>query len=113
MEEEELYFVCPNCSCGLVIDDAGDLVVDELPELAANESRGIAGLKVEHSGATPRDMALFNQQHHKAREASTDVPFLGNDPRMLSKEAAAADQTITDANNKDLKKRAITPTKSK
>ena len=111
MDEEELYFECPSCHCGLVIDSAGDLVVDQLPELEANESRGISGLKVQHSGATPRDLALFNQQQNKIRESLTDVPFLGNDPRMLSKEAAAADQAITDANNKDLKKRAITPTK--
>ena len=106
MEEEELYFVCPNCSCGLVIDSAGDLVVDELPELEANESRGISGLTVQHSGATPDDLKLFNQQHNKARESLIDVPVLGNDPRAIKWE-----QSISDANNKDLKKRNIQPTK--
>ena len=111
MEEEELILCCPHCNSELGIDESGDLFVIDLPELEANESRGISGLKVQHSGATPRDLALFNQQQNKIRESLTDVPFLGNDPRMLSKEAAAADQAITDANNKDLKKRAITPTK--
>ncbi|QNI54300.1 hypothetical protein SynBIOSE41_01789 [Synechococcus sp. BIOS-E4-1] len=106
MEEEELYFVCPSYSAGLVIDSAGDLVVDQLPELEANESRGISGLKVQHSGATPDDLKLFNQQKNKARESLIDVPVLGNDPRAVQWE-----QAISDANNKDLQKRNIQPTK--
>lgn len=104
--EDDLYFVCPNCSCGLVIDDAGDLVVDELPELPDNQSKGLGGLKVEHSGVHPEDLKMFNQQQNKTRESLIDVPVLGNDPRAVEWES-----TITEANNKDLNKRNIKPTK--
>ena len=107
--EEALILCCPNCSSELGIDDAGDLFVIEPPVLAANEAKGLGGLRVEHSGATPDDLKLFNQQHHKSRESLTDVPFLGNHPRMLTEEEELAAAKLIEANEKDLKKRAISP----
>ena len=109
MEDDDLILFCPNCSCRLGIDSSGDLVVDELPELEPNQSRGIAGLRVQHSGASPDDLKLFNQQNRPKRESLIDVPVLGNDSRAIQWE-----QSISEANNADLKKRNIKPsTKSK
>ena len=107
--EDELILDCPNCNCTLTVDNAGDLVIVEEPVLAANEAKGLGGLRVEHSGATPDDLKLFNQQHHKSRESLTDVPFLGNHPRMLTEEEELAAAKLIEANEKDLKKRAISP----
>ena len=109
-EEETIYFVCPHCSTDLFIDDAGDLAIDELPPLEANQTRGIAGLKVQHSGASPDDLKMHNQQQRPQRESLLDIPYLGNHPKILSKEQEAADKKLQDANNKDLRSRSITPT---
>ncbi|WP_136988965.1 hypothetical protein [Synechococcus sp. UW140] len=107
--EDELYLVCPCCSCDLTVDAAGELIALETPQLEPNESHGIGGLRVEHSGVTPNEIKLQNQQHHKRRESLTDVPILGSNPKAIEFE-----QSILDANNADLSRRAIRPrTKSK
>ena len=111
-EEETIYFVCPHCSTDLFIDEAGDLAIDELPPLEANQTRGIAALKVQHSGACPEDLQLFNQQQRPQRESLLNVPYLGSHPTMLSKEEEAANQKLEEASNKDLRSRNITPTKT-
>ena len=121
--DEDLLFSCPCCRADLEIDEAGDLVLVELPELNANESRGLGNLTVSHQNHDPRS------RYHETepRGLNTSSNTLSPLPKLNSPQKSVApvslediDTTTTDAateklleaNRKDLKAKNIR-TKSK
>ena len=60
---EDIELTCPCCSALLGVDDAGDLVLLEEPELEPGMSRGIGGLTVVDADPRWREQNYsFNQQ---------------------------------------------------
>ena len=124
--DEDLQFICPCCRADLEIDEAGDLVLVELPELNANESRGLGNLTVSHQNHDPR--SRYHETEPRGLNTSSNtlspLPKL-NSPKNhvapvidIETDAASvsssddASQKLLEANRKDLKSKNIR-TKSK
>ena len=110
MLDEELLFQCPCCNAELGVDTSGELFLLEEAPLESNQTKGLGGLRVTHSGSTPADMTLFNQQIKPQRDSLINVPVLGNHPRALDYEKEKAAKALNAANKKDLRSRSISPT---
>ena len=129
--DEDLLFSCPCCRADLEIDETGDLVLVELPELNANESRGLGNLTVSHQNHDPRSRyheteprglntssntlsplpKLNSPQNHVAPVRSIEDIDIETDATSVSSSDDAS-QKLLEANRKDLKAKNIR-TKSK
>ncbi len=111
--EDQLELQCPHCQSLLTIDDAGDLELLELPELAANQTRGLGGLTVEHVNHDHRAQYLANQQGQipETQKHAFDFPKMKRAQKdsapAIGKTTPEADAAVLESNKKDLNKRNI------
>ena len=121
--DEDLLFSCPCCRADLEIDETGDLVLVELPELKTNESRGLGNLTVSHQNHDPR--SRYHETEPRGLNTSSNtlspLPKLNSPKNHVAPVSLedidttttdAATEKLLEANRKDLKSKNIR-TKSK
>ena len=111
--EDQLELQCPHCSSKLTIDDAGELELLEMPELAENQTRGLGGLTVDHVGPSPQEMYKQNQQIPELAQPKItfEMPKLKRAQKdsapVIDKTSPATDAAVLKANKKDLNNRNL------
>ena len=121
--DEDLQFICPCCRADLEIDETGDLILVGLPELNANESRGLGNLTVSHQNHDPR--SRYHETEPRGLNTSSNtlspLPKLNSPKNHVAPVSLedidttttdAATEKLLEANRKDLKSKNIR-TKSK
>lgn len=98
---EDLELTCPCCNALLGVDDAGDLVLLEEPQLEPAVSRGIGGLMVVDADPRWRERKYLFNQEGEITDSMIEFAF----PSFAA--PAPLDPLVEAAAEQDLKQKGI------